>query len=138
MNKLFGQSYLSIWILRWFQGKSSTCQCRRRGLDPWIRKIPWRRKWQTSILAWETLWTEEPGRLQSHLSIYLENSDKCNTNTEYASRAKRCILSHLKPTKITRDYFYNCPQATQYQWYKFYLSQFSKRLLVTATRRNTQ
>ena len=20
-------------------------QCRRRGLDPWVRKIPWRRAW---------------------------------------------------------------------------------------------
>ena len=20
-------------------------QCRRRGLDPWVRKIPWRREW---------------------------------------------------------------------------------------------
>ena len=22
------------------------CQCRRQGLDPWVKKIPWRRKWQ--------------------------------------------------------------------------------------------
>ena len=30
-------------------GKESTCQCRRCkrcGLDPWVGKIPWRRKWQ--------------------------------------------------------------------------------------------
>ena len=30
-------------------GKELTCQCRRckrRGFDPWVRKIPWRRKWQ--------------------------------------------------------------------------------------------
>ena len=30
-------------------GKESTCQsrrCRRCGFDPWVRKIPWRRKWQ--------------------------------------------------------------------------------------------
>ena len=34
--------------------------------NPWIRKIPWRRKWQpTPVLAWEILWTEEPGGLQS-------------------------------------------------------------------------
>ena len=29
--------------------KESTCQCKRckrRGFDPWVRKIPWRRKWQ--------------------------------------------------------------------------------------------
>ena len=28
-------------------GKASTCQCRSHGeFSPWIRKIPWRRKWQ--------------------------------------------------------------------------------------------
>ena len=30
-------------------GKESTCQCmrcKRHGLDPWVWKIPWRRKWQ--------------------------------------------------------------------------------------------
>ena len=27
-------------------GKGSTCQCRRRGFDPWVGKIPWRRAWQ--------------------------------------------------------------------------------------------
>ena len=30
-------------------GKEPTCQCRRhkrRGFDPWVEKIPWRRAWQ--------------------------------------------------------------------------------------------
>ena len=34
---------------RWPNSKESTCQCRRRrrrGFDPWVEKIPWRRKWQ--------------------------------------------------------------------------------------------
>ena len=34
---------------RWHSGKESTCQCRRcqrDGLNPWVGKIPWRRKWQ--------------------------------------------------------------------------------------------
>ena len=34
---------------RRLSGKESTCQCRRHrryGLDPWVGKIPWRRKWQ--------------------------------------------------------------------------------------------
>ena len=36
-------------------------------IDPWVRKIPWRRKWQPTpgILAWEIPWIEEPGRLQT-------------------------------------------------------------------------
>ena len=33
-------------LTQWLHGKESTCQCRRRGFDPWVRKIPWRRKWQ--------------------------------------------------------------------------------------------
>jgi len=31
---------------RWHSARESTCQCRRLGFDPWIRKIPWKRKWQ--------------------------------------------------------------------------------------------
>ena len=26
--------------------KESACQCRRCRIDPWVGKIPWRRKWQ--------------------------------------------------------------------------------------------
>ena len=26
--------------------KNSACQYRRYRFDPWVRKIPWRRKWQ--------------------------------------------------------------------------------------------
>ena len=33
---------------RWCSGKESACQCRRHkrhGFNPWVRKIPWSRKW---------------------------------------------------------------------------------------------
>ena len=44
--------------------KKITCQCwkyERLGFYPWVRNIPWRRKWQThtSIHAWRLPWTEE-------------------------------------------------------------------------------
>ena len=35
---------------RWLSGKESACQWRkhtRRGFDPWVGKISWRRKWQS-------------------------------------------------------------------------------------------
>ena len=37
------------------------------GFSPWVRKIPWRRKWQPTpvFLPGKIPWTEEPGRLQS-------------------------------------------------------------------------
>ena len=31
---------------RWRSAKESACQCRRCRFDPWVREIPWRRKWQ--------------------------------------------------------------------------------------------
>ena len=34
---------------RWLSGRKSALRCksrRRQGFDPWVRKIPWRRKWQ--------------------------------------------------------------------------------------------
>ena len=42
-------------------------QCRRPGFNPWARKIALGKGMATcsSILAWETPWIEEPGRLQS-------------------------------------------------------------------------
>ena len=50
--------------------KESTCHCRRcesRRFDPWVRKIPWRRKWQSTpvFLPGKSPWTKKPGRLQS-------------------------------------------------------------------------
>ena len=46
-----------------FPGKELIYQCRRQGFNPWVRKIPWRRKWKpilsilfffsSNILAWE-------------------------------------------------------------------------------------
>ena len=50
--------------------KKSACQCRRCRFNPWVRKIPWSRQWQPTLvfLPGESPWTEEPGRLQSMMS----------------------------------------------------------------------
>ena len=48
-GKEYGNEYTYIWLPGWHSGKESDCQCRRRKrqqFDPWVRKIPWRRKWQ--------------------------------------------------------------------------------------------
>jgi len=39
-----------LGLPRWLSGKESTCQCRRCRLHPWVRKIPWRRKWQPTAV----------------------------------------------------------------------------------------
>ena len=37
--------YRRAW---WLSGKESACLCRRRAYHPWVGKIPWRGKWQTT------------------------------------------------------------------------------------------
>ena len=48
-------------------GKSVCLQCGKPRFNLWVRKIPWRRKWQLTpvLLPGKITWTEEPGRLQS-------------------------------------------------------------------------
>ena len=52
---------------RWHSGKESACQFRRHKgsrFDAWVRKIPWRKKWQTTavLLPGKFPQTEEPGK----------------------------------------------------------------------------
>ena len=53
----------------WLSSKKPACQCRkhrRRGFDPWVGEIPWRRRAaHPRALAWRLPWTEEPGGLLS-------------------------------------------------------------------------
>ena len=46
----------SLALRRWPSGKESVCPCRRQGFDPWVRKIPWSRQWQPTLvlLTWES------------------------------------------------------------------------------------
>ena len=47
----------------WLRRQRIHLQCGRPGFDPWVGKIPWRRKWQSTpvFLPGESPWTEEPG-----------------------------------------------------------------------------
>ena len=50
----------------WSSDKGPICKWmrfKRCWFDPWVGKIPWRRKWQThsSICAWKIPWAEESG-----------------------------------------------------------------------------
>ena len=40
--------FSSIQVCQSLSGKESACQCRRLGFNPWVKKIPWRRKWQST------------------------------------------------------------------------------------------
>ena len=54
-----------IWPPRWHSGKESGFQCRRCKrcrFDPWVEKIPWRRKWQHPPVFW-------PGKFHGQRSL---------------------------------------------------------------------
>ena len=63
--------YLGVELLGYmgFPGgsdsKESVCQYETPGFNPWVGKIPLEKGMAThsSILAWRSPWTEEPGRL---------------------------------------------------------------------------
>ena len=57
----------SMGLPWWLISKESACQCRRLGFDPWVEKMPWRRKQQPTpvFLPGKSHGQREPGRLQS-------------------------------------------------------------------------
>ena len=46
IQETFIECLLCAYLPRWCSGKESACQRRRPGFNPWVGKIPWRRKWQ--------------------------------------------------------------------------------------------
>ena len=47
-NSVIPSCLLKLPLL--LSSKESACQCRRRGFDPWVKKIHWRRKWQPTLI----------------------------------------------------------------------------------------
>ena len=45
-TRLVGFCCITTWLPWWLRGKSICPQCGRPGFNPWVGKIPWRRKWQ--------------------------------------------------------------------------------------------
>ena len=47
---MYNQLILVMGIPWWLSGKESACQYRRCEFNPWVRKIPWRKKWKPTPL----------------------------------------------------------------------------------------
>ena len=41
---------LKYGVSRWLSGKECACRYRRCRFNPWVGKIPWRRKWQPTAV----------------------------------------------------------------------------------------
>ena len=74
---------------RWLSSKESACQCSRRrrpGFDPWVRKMPWRRKWQLTPVFL-------PGESQGQRSL-ADYSPRGHKELEMTERARACTHTH--------------------------------------------
>ena len=58
-----GLGSLPFMLPRWHSDKESACQCRRHVFNPWVRKMPWRRKWQSTPVCFPGKFHEQ--RLKS-------------------------------------------------------------------------
>ena len=75
---LFAIYQRPLWgslVAQWLK-KKSAFQCKRCEFDPWVGKIPWRRKWQPSpvFLPGKIPQKEEPGEPQSMESQELDKT----------------------------------------------------------------
>ena len=67
------------WCL---SGRESACQCRRHRFGPWVRKTPWRKKWQPTLIflpgkshGQRSLVGYSPwGRIESDATEWLNNN----------------------------------------------------------------
>ena len=77
-------------------GKEPTCQCRRckrHGFDPWVEKIPWRKKWQLALVFL-------PGESHGQRSLMGYSPWGCKESdtteaTRHACISQTCLSSEL-------------------------------------------
>ena len=92
--------------LHWsLSGKESTCQCRRHRFNLWVKKIPWRRKWQPTPvfclgnpMGRGVYWATVHGghkRVRQNLIIKQQMHDKCRSSPNWLQH-EREAKSHQK------------------------------------------
>ena len=83
---------LTSGLPRWLSDKESARQCRRyraRGFDPWIRRSPWRRKWQPTPVSL-------PGKSYGQRSLVCYSpKDRKESDTTEQSRERESISLNL-------------------------------------------
>ena len=90
--------YSLPWWLRWL---SICLQCGRPRFDPWVGKIPWRRKWQsTPVLL--------PGKSHGHRSLvgYSPCGRKESDTTEQLYFHKCVLLNSDMEKELERIHIY--------------------------------
>ena len=73
--------------------------------DPWVGKLPCRRKWQPTpvFVAWEIPWTEEPGGLQA--VVWPSDTTNTGNNTPPGGKNEKCTF-HLLLLSVSQGFFH--------------------------------
>ena len=94
------QTKSDLGLPRWPSGKESTCNkgdARDTGSIPGSeRSLEKEMATNSSILAWEIPWTEEPGRLQSMGSQRVRHNKSMDT----VKQPRSFLLTHMKPQAV--------------------------------------
>ena len=100
MEMVFRDHCLGLWRLPVVKRKKkSTCQFRRHGFDPWVRKIPWRRKWQPTP---EFL----PGKFHGQRSLVGYSPWSCKSRTQLSTTGTvGCLLQAFQWTEAANVCF---------------------------------
>ena len=113
MQKIFTEHCVPGGLLWWLSDKESTCQCRRCQLDPWVRKISWRRKWQpTPALL--------PGKFHGQRSL-LQSLGSQRVIHNWATKQQQQLCSrHCLGTRDTSRNLEDrasCPWGALHAWH---------------------
>ena len=96
----------------WLSGKESTCQCRRCGFDPWVGKIPWRRKWQPVLCLGNAMDRGACGLQSVGLQSHTHLSDKTRTEGALCPASQPLVYQNIikcrKKTDCYTDIYVCC------------------------------
>ena len=105
-------------------GKESTCQCRRhkrRRFDPWLGKIPWRRKWQPPPVFL-------PGKFSGQRSLVScsPRSYKESDTTEHNTQNKILFKENTLAWKDLHPWNVSIPDIPAFVWdaYRGFLTEY--------------
>ena len=96
------------------RSKEAVCQCRRRKrlrFDPWVRRIPWRRKWQPTLV-----FLSEKSCGQRSLAGYSPWGRKELDTTEVTQHTWRKELDTTEVTQHTWCKELDTTEVTQHTW----------------------
>ena len=103
--------YLICGLPWWISDKESACQCRGCGFDPWVGKMPWRKKWQPTPVFL-------PGKSHGQRSL-LGYSPGCQkVGCDLVTKQQ-----HGKPCIFICNLYEPCFMKYYWVWYHSFLTQ---------------